>query len=1018
MQRFFTTLQNTEGQALYQAKVVVKTNKWNYTNDSEELVEADIYDRDGNPIPQPIFTDYDGLVDFYAPNGKYDLVVGPMDPLDPFSTRTFEVLLEDYQTNVPEGTLVSSHTNGLDYPLGTTMMSNLIIDTDWPEDAVLVATHKNDSHHALQLVGTPNGLATRVWTGPYSIAPYDFTGVDDSPLNSEYWKHTNTSTRQILVRSNKGHIYTDESLDLGFTSAETLSQFEFIGDFEQEIDFLNHSQTPLETLDNIGQPIKTYNNTFIFGVKAGDQVLDIRFVSDSNIKSLPQNPFGKAYRVVLDDNQIAEIFLTDDLKDGRFKIKRVNGLVSLFYYNSTKVSFIHLCTTDKFNNYPATVWIHGKSSVGSFSIDIDDFKFRSVDKVVFTQGINETFNYYEDGFNKLNTKYWSSVSDGAITSDGFIASPKVINNIPNLVISNDLVGTKSGEITCGTKFKLCGDFVLQVNVSDSSVVNDEYDAGYGVRLSDNKDNYYTLKALVTGKPALRQIELSRPNAESISVPRVANNCSFVIKRINGNITFQVNDGSEFSEIISNASTEDLKIELLAFNRRNKLTSVTISSLNVVGDIVYDSLQTSGTGWSDFQKYPVLNEHGRIPAEYLADYWAANSVDNGNGGSTEEFSYMTLLNSSSFGMCYFDCFNTEDHEVTAEGDPIPSFFSMGSYWQGKKGSVLITQDVTQDNELQDIDKVFRAFYLHAECDASSQIETEYSFDTVTWYRCDTSVCSEGSITSGIVNRAEGFDKLYFKFTWNGSGRFYSYGVLYKSQNNSYVSDLKFREYFEVRQGYPAGSTLVLPKGINYTVNNKSLEVYYTRNDKTGYKWIPSINGGTGDYIELNPTTIRLLNPINPGDILEFEEKYGYVDKSFDNMMRLYNEHDTVGRHVFQDTRNPNARYRFIVADGILSLVPYTPDDVQPTGLQSAIDREHSLYGHHILPDSVNPSKAWKLVVTDGVPAVIPYQYNANYDVDLQDEIIIRTDEDNKLQQKIDSIEKTIVVGLGSLDGEYF
>jgi len=255
---------------------------------------------------------------------------------------------------------------------------------------------------------------------------------------------------------------------------------------------------------------------------------------------------------------------------------------------------------------------------------------------------------------------------------------------------------------------------------------------------------------------------------------------------------------------------------------------------------------------------------------------------------EDLTYEYLLNSSTFEYCYYDTFTKID-TVTTDATYSASDFS----YQGTSGNTL------EATILESSTETYYRFLVHAEYDDTVNPTLEYSIDGGNNW--NTANLDE------IVSIEQGFTDLKIRFTWNGDGNIYSFGVLYKDTGFVSVTDTQSFETLDINEDQTAPVTITLPNNMVITDFN-SFEVYLNR-----LRLINNI-----DFTQVDNRTIQINVDLHAGDTLAFIQRYGYVDTSVENKARLDYEHNEIGQHIFTDL-STGKKYRLAVDNGDIVLI---------------------------------------------------------------------------------------------------
>jgi len=258
---------------------------------------------------------------------------------------------------------------------------------------------------------------------------------------------------------------------------------------------------------------------------------------------------------------------------------------------------------------------------------------------------------------------------------------------------------------------------------------------------------------------------------------------------------------------------------------------------------------------------------------------------------DDLAYSLLLVSSPFTDVWYDIFLSDTLTVTSGSATFQ--YENTKYIINSVGTVLETDDLINSST------TYYRFVIHVDANVTPTIE--YSLDSgTTWTTANP---------DEVILEANGYTKIKLRFTFDSTGEFYSYGILYNYDFSSYTSDSRMLEIWHPDQNYPAGSNILLPNNATYTNDGKSLEIFMD-----GLRLVPG-----EDYIEIDHRTVQFQIDITTDDTIVFTEKYGYVDTSIENYSRLNLEHNDIGEHIFTDLTT-GLKYRLAVDNATLILIP--------------------------------------------------------------------------------------------------
>lgn len=261
-------------------------------------------------------------------------------------------------------------------------------------------------------------------------------------------------------------------------------------------------------------------------------------------------------------------------------------------------------------------------------------------------------------------------------------------------------------------------------------------------------------------------------------------------------------------------------------------------------------------------------------------------------STEEFEYQFLLSTTSYGQCTFDTF-TELNTVTINGDA--SYSALNTSYIVQSGSNIETPaNLITDGSTQ------YDFFLSVNDDGN--FTYQYSIDSgSSWV--DVPADGKFRIAAGVTN-------IILRFVSGAAdAEIYSFGLLFEDDGFETVTRVKLREVLELSADLNSGNPVSIPYGKRYTNDGESLMIRIE-----GLTLIPG-----RDYNELNEFSVSFNFDLKKGDVIEFEEWYGYVDVSNENSARL----DKIEENYLVKTEDYTAISRdIILADTTSSSINIT------------------------------------------------------------------------------------------------
>jgi len=332
----------------------------------------------------------------------------------------------------------------------------------------------------------------------------------------------------------------------------------------------------------------------------------------------------------------------------------------------------------------------------------------------------------------------------------------------------------------------------------------------------------------------------------------ADDGDFVYIASNGDVNKAIVDGTEAENVMGVLST-GTRNSILYTGIKDGFTDLVTGSYYYLSATVPGAIQR--------ESYPGAIKIGMANSstEIIIDIDKSPTSSN-----DEDLEYQFLLNNSPFSNCYFDVFS-ELNTMTKNdgGDANNVVYSSLNTSYILKDTYSIE---TPNNTIQAEDGTQYSFLISSNIAGACRIDYTLN-DGTDWLEVPE---------DGYVKVPNGFDNLKIKFTaLEDDTEIKSFGILYKEEGFIGTNRVKLREHLVTQENIAAGTEVQIPNGQYYTKNGQSLNIRVE-----GLALIPGI-----DYTEFSNRSVKFTSDIAEGDSIEFEELYGYVDVSVDNIARV-------------------------------------------------------------------------------------------------------------------------------------
>jgi len=302
-----------------------------------------------------------------------------------------------------------------------------------------------------------------------------------------------------------------------------------------------------------------------------------------------------------------------------------------------------------------------------------------------------------------------------------------------------------------------------------------------------------------------------------------------------------------------------------------------------GSMVVNNRQTTGIP-SDY--FSLMVRRGDHPStgirynesinrwEYTHDgiEWKIFGTGDGASDNQCELEYFAeILDKTCYGDAYYDLFDEigQDSTVISVNVDYDTENSTYKTIDPLLDSYVITQNIWRT---EDENNSF-TFFIHALTDKFNNAGLSVAY---TLFESDPAAPPAINSPEWIdvdlnetIQSVVPITQFYLKFKWNEpTVIFHSFAVFYGIWNYSSSPYTRMREFLTIQEVHLPDTDLVLPNNAKYSIGDKALELYVNR-----VRQILDV-----DYTEVSSAIVNMHKGLEPGDILEFYEKYGYVDLS--------------------------------------------------------------------------------------------------------------------------------------------
>lgn len=325
----------------------------------------------------------------------------------------------------------------------------------------------------------------------------------------------------------------------------------------------------------------------------------------------------------------------------------------------------------------------------------------------------------------------------------------------------------------------------------------------------------------------------------------------------GDFVYIASNGDVNKAIVDGTEAENVMGVLSAGTRNNILYSGIKDGYSNLVTGSYYYLSATVPGAIQKESYPGAIKIGMANSstEIIIDIDKSPTSSN-----DEELQYQFLLSDSSYTKCYFDTFSDSNTLVRNDGgdETNITYSAVNSSYTIKDTFSVQTNNIINEN--------VKTFLITE--NAVGTYTREYSTDGGnTW----VSVPENGKIWY-----VSGYTDFRLKYTSTQDNfELKSFGVLLNDQGHVGNTRVRLREYIKLENDLPTGTAIKLPYGQKYTNDNQSLNIIVE-----GMLLTPIL-----DYTEIDNTSVSFASDLSTGDIIQFEEYYGYVDVSIENTGRI-------------------------------------------------------------------------------------------------------------------------------------
>ena len=432
-------------------------------------------------------------------------------------------------------------------------------------------------------------------------------------------------------------------------------------------------------------------------------------------------------------------------------------------------------------------------------------------------------------------KIYPALADGTDAAN-VIGRYNVVNGRPII--------TYSGEITGYTGLIIGENYYLS-NTTPGQITNEEYNGNIKIGTAISDTDLF--------------LDIDNTGATSGSAPISLDDATILDGASDGDFVYKTKDGDIGLAMVDGTDKENVigVLQVDAAGRNSIVYNGLVDGFAGLELGSYYYLSPTEAGKIQVDSYPGAIKVGiaNTATELIVDIDKAPS-----SSGDEELEYQFLLSDSSYSSCYFNVFSELNTMIENNGGD-----ELNVVYSSLNTSYVIkdTFSVQTNNIITENVKTF----LVTE-NATGDYTREYSVDGGNnWVEVPE---------DGKIWYESGYTDFRLRYTSNVDGfELKSFGVLLNDQGYVGNTRVRLREYIQLTEDLAAGTGINLPYGQKYTNDNQSLTIIVEGIILTPVR----------DYTEIDNRTVSFNVDLSEGDIILFEEYYGYVDVSLENTDRV-------------------------------------------------------------------------------------------------------------------------------------